>query len=138
MCVILKTTKGNTYYIILYKEKRRCIRVTNFYLRRAIEISKRQEKQEILRLEPFWSTKRERSSWSREILRSQRKSVQGTRKQTLAARASHEYSREFLWDCTFIYDCRAMCDVCRGYLLGEYRKSCIRNDRETTVGADRK
>ena len=35
-------------------------------------------------------------------------------------------------------DCRAMCDVCRSYLLGEYRKSCIRNDRETTVGADRK
>ena len=35
-----------------------------------------------------------------------------------------------------IYDCRAMCDVCRSYLLGEYRKSCIRNDRETTVGAE--
>ena len=56
---------------------------------------------------------------------------------TLAARASHEYSREFC-GLYIIYDCRAMCDVCRSYLLGEYRKSCIRNDRETTVGADRK
>lgn len=108
-----------------------------FYLRRAIEISKRQEKQEILRLEPFWSTKRERSSWSREILRLQRKSVQGTRKRHLQQEHLMNIPESFV-GLYIIYDCRAMCDVCRSYLLGEYRKSCIRNDRETTVGADRK
>lgn len=108
-----------------------------FYLRRAIEISKEAREAGNTPFGALLVNKEERSSWSREILRLQRKSVQGTRKRHLQQEHLMNIPESFC-GLYIIYDCRAMCDVCRSYLLGEYRKSCIRNDRETTVGADRK
>ena len=54
-----------------------------FYLRRAIEISKEAREAGNTPFGALLVNKRERSLWSREILRSQRKSVQGTRKRHL-------------------------------------------------------
>ena len=44
-------------------------------------------------------------------MRLQRKSVQGTRKRHL--QQDHEYSREFLWDCT-LYTTAEPCAMCAG------------------------
>ena len=109
-----------------------------FYLRRAIEISKEAREAGNTPFGALLVNKEGEIIMEQGNIEITEKICTGHAEATLAARASHEYSREFLWDCT-LYTTAEPCAMCAGgYLLGEYRKSCIRNDRETTVGADRK
>ena len=98
-----------------------------FYLRRAIEISKEAREAGNTPFGALLVNKEGEIIMEQGNIEITEKICTGHAEATLAARASHEYSREFLWDCTLYTTA-----------LGEYRKSCIRNDRETTVGADRK
>lgn len=108
-----------------------------FYLRRAIEISKEAREAGNTPFGALLVNKEGEIIMEQGNIEITEKSVQGTRKRHLQQEHLMNIPESFV-GLYIIYDCRAMCDVCRSYLLGEYRKSCIRNDRETTVGADRK
>ena len=81
-----------------------------FYLRRAIEISKEAREAGNTPFGALLVNKEERSSWSREILRLQRKSVQGTRKRHLQQEHLMNIPESFCWDCT-LYTTAEPCDV---------------------------
>ena len=84
-----------------------------FYLRRAIEISKEAR---AAGNTPFGALLVNKDG---EIIMEQgnieitEKICTGHAEATLAARASHEYSREFLWDCT-LYTTAEPCAMCAG------------------------
>lgn len=55
----------------------------------------------------------------------------------LVERASHAYSKEFLWDCTLYTTAEPCAHVFRCHLLGQHRPCCVCYDREGSALPDR-
>lgn len=55
----------------------------------------------------------------------------------LVERASHAYSKEFLWDCTLYTTAEPCAHVFRCHLLGQHRPCCVCHDREGSALPDR-
>ena len=84
-----------------------------FYLRRAIEISKEAREAGNTPFGALLVNKEGEIIMEQGNIEITEKICTGHAEATLAARASHEYSREFLWDCT-LYTTAEPCAMCAG------------------------
>ena len=84
-----------------------------FYLRRAIEISKEAREAGNTPFGALLVNKEGEIIMEQGNIEITEKICTGHAEATLAARESHEYSREFLWDCT-LYTTAEPCAMCAG------------------------
>ena len=84
-----------------------------FYLRRAIEISKEAREAGNTPFGALLVNKEGEIIMEQGNIEITEKICTGHAEAALAARASHEYSREFLWDCT-LYTTAEPCAMCAG------------------------
>lgn len=84
-----------------------------FYLRRAIEISKEAREAGNTPFGALLVNKEGEIIMEQGNIEITEKICTGHAEATLAARGSHEYSREFLWDCT-LYTTAEPCAMCAG------------------------
>lgn len=84
-----------------------------FYLRRAIEISKEAREAGNTPFGALLVNKEGEIIMEQGNIEITEKICTGHAEATLAARASHEYCREFLWDCT-LYTTAEPCAMCAG------------------------
>ena len=84
-----------------------------FYLRRAIEISKEAREAGNTPFGALLVNKEGEIIMEQGNIEITEKICTGHAEATLEASASHEYSREFLWDCTF-YTNEEPCAMCAG------------------------
>lgn len=84
-----------------------------FYLRRAIEISKEAREAGNTPFGALLVNKEGEIIMEQGNIEITEKICTGHAEATLAARASHEHSREFLWDCT-LYTTAEPCAMCAG------------------------
>ena len=89
-----------------------------FYLRKAIEVSKRAREHGNTPFGAILVDKDGNILLEQENIEITESNCSGHAETTLMVNASKKYSKDFLWDCTLIFNCRTLCNVCWCYILG--------------------
>ena len=105
-----------------------------YYLRRCIEVSKNARKNGNTPFGAILVDEQGNILLEQENVEITEAICTGHAETTLAAKASHLYSKDFLWKCT-LYTTAEPCAMCN--ILGKYRESSIWNDRKKAFGTHR-